>query len=89
MILASGKKGYRYALPNSRIMTCPPRMNRAFGNVSNCMIKANELENATQVGRGRRGRVLPGCAVMPGHDHTWRGTERSSRAATTHAYLLV
>lgn len=48
MILASGKKGYRYALPNSRIMTCPPRMNRAFGNVSNCMIKANELENATQ-----------------------------------------
>jgi hypothetical protein len=28
MILASGKKGYRYALPNSRIMTCPPRMNR-------------------------------------------------------------
>jgi hypothetical protein len=28
MILASGKKGYRYALPNARIMTCPPRMNR-------------------------------------------------------------
>lgn len=28
MLLASGKKGYRYALPNSRIMTCPPRMNR-------------------------------------------------------------
>lgn len=53
MILASGKKGYRYALPNARIMTCPPRMNRAFGNVSNCMIKANELENATQVGCGR------------------------------------
>jgi ATP-dependent Clp protease protease subunit len=48
MILASGKKGYRYALPNSRIMTCPPRMNRSFGNVSNVMIKANELENATQ-----------------------------------------
>lgn len=54
MIVASGKKGYRYALPNSRIMTCPPRMNRAFGNVSNCMIKANELENATQVGVCRR-----------------------------------
>lgn len=52
MILASGKKGYRYALPNARIMTCPPRMNRSFGNVSNCMIKANELENATQVSRG-------------------------------------
>lgn len=31
MILASGKKGYRYALPNSRIMTCPPRMNRCAG----------------------------------------------------------
>ena len=28
MILASGKKGFRYALPNARIMTCPPRMNR-------------------------------------------------------------
>eukprot|EP00887_Chlorella_sp_A99_P005091 scaffold25.g5091.t1 len=27
MILASGKKGFRYALPNSRIMTCPPRIN--------------------------------------------------------------
>ncbi|PRW32599.1 ATP-dependent Clp protease proteolytic subunit-related chloroplastic [Chlorella sorokiniana] len=48
MILASGKKGYRYALPNSRIMTCPPRMNRSFGTTSNVMIKANELENATQ-----------------------------------------
>lgn len=48
MILASGKKGHRYALPHSRIMTCPPRMNRSFGNVSNMMIKANELENATQ-----------------------------------------
>lgn len=47
MILASGKKGHRFALPHSRIMTCPPRMNRSFGNVSNVMIKANELENAT------------------------------------------
>lgn len=48
MILASGKKGHRFSLPHARIMTCPPRMNRAFGNVSNVMIKANELENATQ-----------------------------------------
>lgn len=48
MILASGKKGHRFALPHSRIMTCPPRMNRSFGNVTNVMIKANELENATQ-----------------------------------------
>ena len=48
MLLAAGKKGHRYALPHSRIMTCPPRMNRSFGNVSNVMIKANELENATE-----------------------------------------
>ena len=48
MLLASGKKGHRFALPNARIMTCPPRMNRSFGNTSNVMIKANELENATQ-----------------------------------------
>lgn len=48
MILASGKKGNRYALPNARIMTAPPRINRSFGSVSNIMIKANELENNTQ-----------------------------------------
>jgi ATP-dependent Clp protease, protease subunit len=48
MILSAGKKGHRFALPHARIMTCPPRMNRSFGNTSNVMIKANELENATQ-----------------------------------------
>ena len=48
MLLAAGKKGHRFALPHARIMTCPPRMNRSFGNTSNVMIKANELENATQ-----------------------------------------
>ncbi|KAI3423992.1 hypothetical protein D9Q98_009825 [Chlorella vulgaris] len=48
MILASGKKGQRYALPNARIMTAPPRLNRSFGSVSNVMIKANELEQSTQ-----------------------------------------
>lgn len=49
MILASGKKGHRFALPHSRIMTCPPRLNRSFGNVTDVMIKANELENSTQI----------------------------------------
>ena len=48
MILASGKKGSRFSLPNARIMTAPPRMNRSFGSVSNMMIKANELEFNTQ-----------------------------------------
>lgn len=48
MILASGKKGSRFSLPNARIMTAPPRMNRSFGSVSNMMIKANELEYNTQ-----------------------------------------
>ena len=44
MILASGKKGHRFAMPNSTIMVAPPRMNRSFGNLSNMMLKANELE---------------------------------------------
>lgn len=47
MLLASGKKGHRFALPHSRIMTCPPRINRSFGSTSNIMIKANELESNT------------------------------------------
>ena len=38
----------RWSLPNARIMTCPPRMNRTFGNTSDIMIKANELERNTQ-----------------------------------------
>eukprot|EP00891_Asterochloris_glomerata_P001819 jgi/Astpho2/1819/Aster-00352 len=49
MILASGKKGNRWSLPNARIMTCPPRMNRSFGSTSDIMIKANELEYNTQM----------------------------------------
>lgn len=48
MILASGKKGCRFALPHARIMTAPPRINRSFGSTSNIMIKANELEYNTQ-----------------------------------------
>lgn len=49
MILASGKKGHRFALPHSRIMTCPPRLNRSFGSVRDVMIKANELEKSTEI----------------------------------------
>jgi len=45
MILAAGKKGARYALPHSRIMLAPPRMNRSYGIASNVMIRANELEH--------------------------------------------
>ena len=48
MILASGKKGCRFSLPNARIMTAPPRLNRTFASASNIMIKANELEYNTQ-----------------------------------------
>ncbi|CAD7699772.1 unnamed protein product [Ostreobium quekettii] len=48
MILASGKKGCRYALPHSRIMLAPPRANRTYGVASNVMIRANELENCTE-----------------------------------------
>jgi len=49
MILASGKKGHRFALPHATIKTCPPRLNRSFGNVSDVMIKANELEKTTDI----------------------------------------
>lgn len=47
MLLASGVKGHRHALPHSSIMTCPPRMNRAQDCASNLMIKANELASNT------------------------------------------
>lgn len=48
MILSSGKKGARYALPNSRIILAPPRMNQTYGVASDVMIKANELEHCTK-----------------------------------------
>ena len=48
MLLASGKKGCRFALPHARIMTAPPRLNRSFGAAPNIMIKANELEYSTR-----------------------------------------
>jgi ATP-dependent Clp protease protease subunit len=48
MLLAAGKKGHRFALPHARIMTAPPRTNRAFGTATNMMIRANELEASTQ-----------------------------------------
>lgn len=47
MLLASGKKGNRAALPHSRIKMAPPRLNRAFGRTTDLMIKANELEANT------------------------------------------
>ncbi|CAG9463398.1 unnamed protein product [Pedinophyceae sp. YPF-701] len=48
MLLASGKKGYRAALPHARIKTAPPRLNRAMGNASRVMVQANELEDVTE-----------------------------------------
>jgi ATP-dependent protease ClpP protease subunit len=70
MILASGKKGQRYALPNARIMTAPPRLNRSFGSVSNVMIKANELEQSTQVAGGGGGAVRV-MVMMVGRGTIW------------------
>lgn len=49
MLVASGKKGNRFMLPHSRMMTCPPRMNRSFGSTVNMMIRAEDLEYNTQV----------------------------------------
>lgn len=48
IILGSGKRGQRYALPNSTIKLAPPRMNQDYGVASNAMIKANELETCTE-----------------------------------------
>lgn len=47
MLLASGKKGNRAALPHARIKMAPPRMNRNFGRTTDMMIRANELEQNT------------------------------------------
>lgn len=49
LLVASGKRGNRYALPNSRMQVGPPRINRAFGRTADMMIKANELEKMTDV----------------------------------------
>ena len=49
MLLASGEKGKRMSVANGTIQTAAPRMNRSFGNVTNMMIKANELEYNTKV----------------------------------------
>merc|ERR1712139_502551 len=46
LLLASGEKGMRSALPNARIMTSPPRINRNFGRLVNQEILTNQL-NAT------------------------------------------
>lgn len=48
MILASGEKGMRDALPNVRIMTCPPRVDRSFGRVIDQMIRAEQLEDISE-----------------------------------------
>lgn len=49
MLVASGKKGNRFILPLSRMMTAPPRMNRSFGTTVDMMIRAQELEFHTEV----------------------------------------
>lgn len=48
MLLASGKKGNRYSLPNSSIMLCPPKLNRKVDTATNLMITANELDANTE-----------------------------------------
>jgi ATP-dependent Clp protease protease subunit len=48
MLLASGKKGMRDALPNARIMTCPPRFDRSFGRLTDQIIRAEYLEDTSK-----------------------------------------
>jgi ATP-dependent Clp protease protease subunit len=44
MLLASGDKGCRHALPNAQIMTHPPKLNRTFDSSVNVQIRANEIQ---------------------------------------------
>ena len=48
LIAASGTKGYRYAMPESRLKIATPRMNGMGGIVTNVMIQANNLEEVTK-----------------------------------------
>lgn len=48
MLVASGRKGNRFALPHARMMTCPPRMARSFGSTVTMQIRAQDLEFHTQ-----------------------------------------
>ena len=48
MLLASGKKGERHALPHSSIILQPPRLNRTSDVATNVMIKANECIDNTE-----------------------------------------
>merc|ERR1712147_10011 len=38
------KKGMRSALPNARIVTCPPKVNRSFGRIVDQMILTQQLD---------------------------------------------
>merc|ERR1711920_44386 len=49
ILLASGETGKRYALSNSRIMTCPPRIDHLFGPLVNQLIRANQLDYISEV----------------------------------------
>jgi ATP-dependent Clp protease, protease subunit len=49
MLLAAGKPGMRVALPHARIKMATPRINRSFGSTTDVMIKANELEENTDM----------------------------------------
>ena len=70
MLVASGKKGNRFMLPHSRMMTCPPRMNRSFGSTVNMMIRAEDLEYNTQV----YSRIFSGVVLLVTQD-TKRGSQ--------------
>jgi len=49
LLLASGNKGCRAALPHSSIKISPPRLNRAAGRAVDVQIKANELDANAKV----------------------------------------
>merc|ERR1712187_331693 len=49
VLLASGETGKRYALSNSRIMTCPTRINHFFGPLADQLIRASQLDYISEV----------------------------------------
>merc|ERR1719313_3102073 len=44
LLLAGGTKGKRAAMPNAKIQTAPPRLNRGFGTSVEMQIRAKEME---------------------------------------------
>ena len=48
LLLAAGRKGYRYSMPHTRIKLQAPIINQSYDVATNAAIKANELKTSTE-----------------------------------------